>query len=269
MFSSVRPIAVTVAVLILGLLLGTTGVSSRGQGEPDADESVDFIRFNGAVYLASGYFVRGEELAADHPLDAHQLGPVVGGVVTDQTRATDEMAYPNEPCYWTIPDGTAPRLELGDDIYAVKDFASTFRLAARHDGEIVLYQVWCNDEAEVGADLFDIYDRVQRISVTGDLSERSGWAVIEDEATLDELVGALLSGRVVPEELASTAPVSHQLIVHLDDGTSFRASVAPGEFLWGLGVVEVPASFAETLERAWSGTPHAGATSGPTVAVVG
>ena len=31
------------------------------------------------------------------------------------------------------------------------------------------------------------------------------------------------------------APVTHQLIFHLDDGSTFRASAAPGELLWGLG----------------------------------
>ena len=110
--------------------------------------------------------------------------------------------------------------------------------------------MWCNDEAEVGADLFDIYDRVDRISVTADLSESSGFAVIEDRSTIGRLVGMLLEGRVIPEELSPMAPVTHQLIFHLDDGSTFRASAAPGELLWGLGAVTVPAAFTEELDRA-------------------
>ena len=115
--------------------------------------------------------------------------------------------------------------------------------------------MWCNDEAEVGADLFDIYDRVNRISVTADLSESSGFAVIEDRATVVRLVGMLLEGRVILEELSSMAPVTHQLIFHLDDGSTFRASAAPGELLWGLGAVTVPSAFTEALDRAWSSHP--------------
>jgi hypothetical protein len=61
----------------------------------------------------------------------------------------------------------------------------------------------------------------------------------------------LLEGPVIPAENASTAPVTHQLIFHLDDGTSFRASAAAGELLWGLGAVGVPAAFTETLDGAW------------------
>jgi hypothetical protein len=96
---------------------------------------------------------------------------------------------------------------------------------------------------------------VNRISVTADLSESSGFAVIEDRATVARLVDMLLEGRVIPEDLSSMAPVTHQLIFHLDDGSTFRASAAPGELLWGLGAVTVPAAFTETLDRAWASDP--------------
>ena len=209
------------------------------------NEPVDFIRFNGAVYLSTAYFAEDSPPAPATPLGPEDLGPVVGEVVTNWIDGNDEILYPNEPCYWDNSDGTAPRLTPGDDIYAVRGYATTFRLAARHEGQLVSYQVWCNDEAEVGADLFDIYDRVNRISVTADLSESSGFAVIEDRSTIGRLVGMLLEGRVIPEELSPMAPVTHQLIFHLDDGSTFRASAAPGELLWGLGAVTVPPAFTE------------------------
>ncbi len=221
------------------------------------EEPVDFIRFNGAVYLSTAYLAEDSPPAADTPLAPEDLGPVVGQVVTNWIDGNDEILYPNEPCYWDTPDATAPRLAPGDDIYAVRGYATTFRLAARHDGELVSYQVWCNDAAQVGADLFDIYDRVHRISVTADLSESSGFAAIEDRATVARLVGMLLEGQVIPEELTSMAPITHQLIFHLDDGSTFRASAAPGEFFWGLGAVTVPAAFTETLDRAWPSHPGA------------
>ena len=219
------------------------------------NEPVDFIRFNGAVYLSTAYLAEDSPPAPATPLGPEDLGPVVGEVVTNWIDGNDEILYPNEPCYWDNPDGTAPRLAPGDDIHAVRGYATTFRLAARHAGQLVSYQVWCNDEAEVGADLFDIHDRVNRISVTADLSESSGFAVIEDRATVVRLVGMLLEGRVILEELSSMAPVTHQLIFHLDDGSTFRASAAPGELLWGLGAVTVPPAFTEALDRAWTSHP--------------
>ena len=51
------------------------------------------------------------------------------------------------------------------------------------------------------------------------------------------------------------APITHQLIFYLNDGSAFRASAAPGELLWGLGVVTVPAAFTEALDRAWTSYP--------------
>jgi hypothetical protein len=223
------------------------------------DEPVDFIRFNGAVYLSTAYLAEDSSPAADTSLGPEELGPVVSEVVTSWIDESNEILYPNEPCYWNSPDGTAPRLTPGDDIHAVRGYATTFRLAARQEGGLVSYQVWCNDAARVGADLFDIFDRVDRISVTADLSEKSGFAVIDDRATVARLVDMLLEGKVISEELSSMAPVSHQLVFHLDDGSTFRASAAPGELLWGLGAVTVPAAFAEALDHAWTSFPGEGA----------
>jgi hypothetical protein len=249
-----------IACLVPALtFMGQETVAVSVAAAQDVNEPIDFIRFNGAVYLATAYLAEDSPPAAYSPLAPGDLGPVVGEVVTNWIDGNDEILYPNEPCYWDTPDGTAPQLAPGDDTYAVRCYATTFRLAARHEGDFVAYQVWCNDEAEVGADLFDIFDRVNRISVTADLSESSGFAVIEDRATVVRLVSMLLEGRVIPEELSSTAPVTHQLIFHLDDGSTFRASAAPGELLWGLGAVTVPAAFTETLDRAWTSSQGEGA----------
>ena len=248
----------SIASLALVTILLVSGTSTRTDaGAQATDEAIDFIRFNGAVYLSTAYLAEDSSPASHSPLAPRDLGPVVGEVVTNWIDGNDEILYPNEPCYWDSPDGTAPLLAPGDDIHAVRGYATAFRLAARHDGNFVAYQVWCNDEAEVGADLFDIYDRVTRIGVTADLSESAGFAVIEDRATVGRLVSMLLEGRVIPEELSSTAPITHQLIFYLDDGSTFRASAAPGELLWGLGAVSLPAAFTETLDRAWTSFPGA------------
>jgi hypothetical protein len=237
-------------------------VSSVTSSQADP-ASIDFITFNGTVYLSTVYLAEDSLATPYTPIGPRALGPVVGEVVTNWVDGDDALAYPNEPCSWESPDGTAPRLSPGDQIYAVRGYATTFRLAARHDDGFVSYQAWCNEDAEVGADLFDIYDRVDRISVTEDLSESSGWAVIDDPATVAGLVGMLLEGAVIPEEFASTAPITHQTIVHLDDGTTFRASAAPGEFLWGLGAVAVPAEFTETLHSAWQTQLNTGLSATP------
>lgn len=234
--------------LFIALALGLAAVPAVSQEQPAAGEPIDFIRLDGAVYLSMSYL--GQDDAAG-PLDASELGPAIGQVGSGRPDPADEAAFPNEPCLWDLPDGVAPRLLSGDEIFAVRGYATSFRLATRHEDEVAFYQVWCSDDALVGADLFDIYGRVVSISVTGDLTESSGFAVIDDPATLAGLTEMLLSGRIVPDEESSGAPVTHQLIIELDDGTSFRASTSPGEFLWGTGVIEAPAAFEDELAATW------------------
>ena len=252
-WASLARIACLVPVLIL---MGSATALVSVTGAQEVDEPIDFLRFNGAVYLSTVYLAENSSRASDTPIGSQNLGPAVGQVVTNWIDGNDTAAYPNEPCFWDAPDGTAPLLAPGDTIYAVRGYATTFRLAARHDDGFVSYQVWCNDDAQVGADLFDIYGRVERISVTADVSETRGFALIEDQAIITDLVGMVLEGKVIPEELSSMAPVTHQMIIHLEDGTTFRASAAPEEFLWGLGAVSVPEAFTEILDRAW--TTHLG-----------
>ena len=236
-----------VAALVTVIVLAIPAVPVAGRSHTSYGDTIDFIRFDGAIYLSSAYLAEDGESARG----AVDPGPVVGRVGSTPIDPADEAAFPNEPCLWEIPDGVAPLLLPGDDIYAVQGYATTFRLAARHRDEIVLYQVWCSDDALVGADLFDIYGRVVSIGVTGDLSEASGFAAITDPAALAALTDMLLSGPIVPEELASGAPVTHQLVFTLDDGSTFRASTAPGEVLWGLGVIEVPLAFEDALVATW------------------
>ncbi len=221
------------------------------QSDARGDDAVDFIRFDGATYLASAYLSQDDLDWSVHQPGEIALGPVVGSVSQRQINPADAFAFPNEPCHWTVPNLVAPNLAPGDPIQAVPGFMTDFRLAARHEGRVRYYQVWCRDDALVGADLFDIYGRVTRISVTGDLSEKSGFAVIDDPVLLAALTDMMLAGEVVPEENASGDAVNYQLIVHLNDGSTFRVSTAPGEILWGLSVIEAPPEFDDILAAAW------------------
>lgn len=245
MRSSLLLIAICCLLPFLGPPLALAQNDARG------DDAVDFIRFDGATYLASSYLAQDDLDWSAHQPDETALGPVIGAVSPRQINPADAFAFPNEPCHWTVPDAVAPSLDPGDSIHAVPGFMTDFRLAAHHNDGVRTYQVWCREDARVGADLFDIYGRVVRISVTGDLSENSGFAVIDDPALLATLTDMLLAGKVVPEEDASGAPVNYQLIVQLNDASTFRVSTAPGEILWGLSVIEVPPEFDAILAAAW------------------
>src|SRR3712207_214520 len=132
--------------LVLASILLVAGTSTRiGVRAQATDEPIDFIRFNGAVYLSIAYLAEDSSPASHSSLAPGDLGPVVGEVVTNWIDGNDEALYQNEPCYWDPLDGPAPLLARGDDIPAVRGYATTFRLAARHEGSLIAYQIWCND----------------------------------------------------------------------------------------------------------------------------
>ena len=123
-----RPAGITRLVLTSILLVAGTS-THMGARAQSSNKLVDFIRFNGAVYLSTAYLDEDIATTSSSPLAPGDLGPVVGEVVTSWVDGNDEVLYPNEPCYWDTPDGTAPLLTPGDDIHAVRGYATTFRIA--------------------------------------------------------------------------------------------------------------------------------------------
>ena len=62
-------------------------------------------------------------------------------------------------------DAGAAFLPAGTRMYAVRGYATEFRLAAAWRDRLFLYQAWRNPRARVGGDLFDIAGRVRAIDV--------------------------------------------------------------------------------------------------------
>ena len=210
-------------------------------------EAEEFVRLNGVVFFPW------DELAAD------ALGPQVGEVTTVYC---DDAAL-SEPCLGTDPDGAATYLPRGTTLYAVRGYATTFRLAVRRGEEIVLYEAWCSDWAKVGADLFDIYGRVERVTTHSTEVVFAPEVVINDRATVEALVGMLLAGRIVDGRPGGIPAGTLPVTLHLDDGTTTGLGVAPdGRALVPWGWIEMSPAFRQTLERAVAEQGPAAATSG-------
>src|SRR5206468_3026559 len=62
-------------------------------------------------------------------------------------------------------DASAAFMPAGTKMYAVRGYATEFRLAAVWKDHVFLYQVWRNPRAKVGGDLYDLRDRVRAIDV--------------------------------------------------------------------------------------------------------
>jgi hypothetical protein len=141
---------------------------------------IDFVKHGGVTYTSIQTIGR--------PLTDADLGSV-------QFRVKNTLSALGNPGYQPA-DGDAAFVPSGEPVYAVRGYASTFRLAARHDGRLVLYEADSNPAARRGADLLDIEGKVTSIVL---FSERDGRTIvgrITDPARIADLVGQVLGAPV-------------------------------------------------------------------------
>ena len=113
-------------------------------------------------------------------------------------------------------DGDAAYLDKGTVLYAVNDYRPTFRLAARRDGELVLFEAAENPRARTWGDLLDVTGKVRWIGVN-DGSNRP-LAAIRDPQQVARLVELLLGSAIgKPTACADDGVI---LAFHLDDATA-------------------------------------------------
>jgi hypothetical protein len=99
-------------------------------------------------------------------------------------------------------DGEAAVIPAGEPVYSVRGYGRTFRLAARHDERLVLYEADMNRAAKTGADVLDLDGRVVAISVLRGPTKSDPMAKAVARITDPRQVGDLT-------RLVLTAPVRH------------------------------------------------------------
>jgi hypothetical protein len=135
-----RSIVLVVAAMVLGGctlargLTSTTCPSSRRLLPQAAADYVDFVQVGGITYQAGTQGPSGREL---HDSD---LGAQVSVV---RCKLADHIM--EEPGGYL--DGDAAYLDPGTALYAVKGSQPSFRLAARREGKLVLYEAVANPVA--------------------------------------------------------------------------------------------------------------------------
>jgi hypothetical protein len=117
-------------------------------------------------------------------------------------------------------DGDAAYLDKGTALYAVNGYRPSFRLAARRDGEPVLFEAAENPRARTWGDLLDVAGKVRWIGVN-DGSNRP-LAAIRDRRQVARLVDLLLGSRVGKQVACADDGVF--LAFHLDDATATTLS---------------------------------------------
>ncbi len=214
-------------------MLGVLGVLAA---RLDAQSPFDYISFDGVDY------VRWAE-EPGRTLVRGDLGPEFGVVLCS-------FGEDFRSCPYGIDAGAA-YMPAGTRTYAVRGYATDFRLAAVWKDRIFLYQAWRTPRARVGGNLFDIGGKVRAIDVqrggqaSSGVGTRATIAAVNEVETLVELILRATVRRPSPH---ATGEPRYWLTFWLADSTTLGRPYFPesGELLGG---VVLPAEFRVLVER--------------------
>jgi hypothetical protein len=220
--------------LVLGLVAGADGAGTS--------TTFDFVTFDGIDYVRWSDEPGRELTRADLGVEFGTVGCSIG-------------EDPRVCSYGT--DAAAAFMPTGTRMYAVRGYATEFRLAAAWRDRLFLYQAWRNPRARVGGDLFDIAGRVRAIDVRRSEGlrppgEAARPAPVTSARDVEALVGMILRGTMRRPTPHPTGEPEYWLTIWLADGTTLGRAyyTATGELMGGLAV---PSEFRVILERYLSG----------------
>ncbi|HEV8654438.1 MAG TPA: hypothetical protein VGR85_02875 [Candidatus Limnocylindria bacterium] len=214
--------ALLCVVLLLGSSCGALSAGApkasgspltpSGSGTPPNCAAIidyaDFVRHDGIFYSAA-YSSLGRSITTG------DLGP-------ERFRIKNTISMTNCDPHHQPVDGDAAYVPTGEPVFAVKGYAPTFRVAARHDNMLVLYEADSNPAARRGADLLDIEGRVKSIALLDQKTGRIAVSRLTDKSRVESLVRAIAGASIDPSYPPQTSgPVDYvQLAFELDDGTT-------------------------------------------------
>jgi len=229
-----------VALLAAACALDPNPATSGGPGcrrlvrQPAADYA-NFVKLGGITYLAG-------DLPVGRALRDGDLGPVHARVRCSLRDKVDPEG--GEP-----HDGDAAYLDAGSPLYRVRGYRPGFRLAARQDGRLVLFEADDNPRARVGADLLDLEGKVRRIAVNRRADGTGELGAITDPGQVRAMVRMLGAAPVARPPAPVGGSSSRLLAFHLRDGTATVRAYHPADRRLHPGIL-VPQRFGDLVEAA-------------------
>ena len=202
----------------------------------DAQTLLDFVTLDGIDYIRW----------ADEPGRTLTTTDLAGEFATIACSVGED----SRTCSYGL-DAAAAFMPAGSRVYAVRGYATEFRLAVAWRDRIFLYQAWRNPRARVGAHLYPLEGKVVAIDVeVGAATPPSPRrpSRIAAEADVRALVDLVLRGVVRPARVPAAGEPRYWLTFWLADGTSLDRPYNPstGEVMGG---IVVPAEFRQILAR--------------------
>lgn len=232
-----------VGPLIIACLVLAGCQRSDQTSEGTGGASIDGLQYNGVFYARW-------TAVTTHPKGVRPIGPADLGRVVGQVKANraDELVESAAP----FSDLEATFLPVGTPVHAVKGYPTSFRLAARSDGGLALYEPWSSPTAQVGADLLGgIQGRVRRIGVYSHHEPLRLLGLIEGRSQVQRLVGLVLRAPVAEQDPAGTAQDYEPYVVsfHLRDGTATSRLFNAKTGFMGGGIL-LPDEFTAAIRQA-------------------
>lgn len=232
-----------VGPLIIACLVLAGCQRSDQTSEGTGGASIDGLQYNGVFYARW-------TAVTTHPKGVRPIGPADLGRVVGQVKANraDELVESAAP----FSDLEATFLPVGTPVHAVKGYPTSFRLAARSDGGLALYEPWSSPTAQVGADLLGgIQGRVRRIGVYSHHEPLRLLGLVEGRSQVQRLVRFVLRAPVAEQDPAGTAQDYEPYVVsfHLRDGTATSRLFNAKTGFMGGGIL-LPDEFTAAIRQA-------------------
>lgn len=200
-----------------------------------ATSIVDFLKYQGVTYQNYGHEV-GRELQ-DEDLE-EELTKVKFKFVWDGIQPGKQPSYGPEEAY-------VANLDIGTPIFTVKGYLPSFRLAARRNGKIILFESSRIPNATKGSDYFDL----RNVAYIGINSEEDGvteLAAIKDPERVADLIWHVMNAPA-KGGLGMAGP-RYFIAFHFRDGTaSSRAFWIESGRLYS--DIMLPREFCEAIEE--------------------
>ena len=196
------------------------------------------IQFDGIQYVATyqqvGRTIKDSDLGPEYARTHFRLESVV------------------EDPHYQPHDGDAAFLDPETPIYTVQGYNPHFRLAARRNGTVVLYEADTNITAQSGADLLDLGGKVQTIGINSQEDGTTELGAISDPAQVADLTALVLAAPITAHPTRSGTAV-YFIVFYLTDGTAVSRAYWPDSGRTGPG------------HRPAAGLPHGGRGGPPEI----
>ena len=195
-----------ITLTTLGLINCTfpTNKSSSLNTPRSVIDWVNFICFGGITYLAASTQI-------GRPLTESDLGSVFA---TTTFKLEGNVQNPD----YHSRDGDAALLDIGTQVYTLKDYKPTTRLAARQNNTFTLYEADTNPHAKKGSDLLDLEGKVRYIGIVSDQDGITELGAIKNLEQVKALV-TLVSKASVNQNQQGGGNRRYFIAFYLADGT--------------------------------------------------